>query len=410
MDTDRQNRKIQSLVPLFLSVVLSLLAFVVVQTPNAVAQETCEVYPGYTMTCPSGYFCGTVSGQKRCLPPSYITPTVVQSTPTPVPTTPTSGTTVQGSTWYSDGSTSKSGPSGTSVSAYATGAIPNTSYKLVTGTNGCKTDLIAVNNNIRYANSSGLISTTAGLVNRGVGTYDLCFADTSSATPATTTSVLSFAVTDTGTPPVTTITPTPPATQGPTVPSCNKSQGDANCDSAINLADFEQWRREFRRELTSTLADFNSDNKVDLIDFEIWRRGFFATGALAIAATATTTPAPVPSFDTSKCTFTTSGDGQITNGTEGADVICVSGTRMVVYGKGGNDTIYSTGQNVYIDAGAGDDSIIIGPGGVNSAIYGMDGNDSIDTKSSSGNNAVDAGAGTDTCYTKAGDSVVNCEQ
>src|SRR5437868_986025 len=109
MDTDRQNRKIRSLVTLFLSVILSLLAFVVVQTPNIKAAETCEIYPGYTMTCPQGYFCGTVSGQKRCLPPSYITPTVAavptsapNPTAAPVPTSSSTTTTIGATGTYTD--------------------------------------------------------------------------------------------------------------------------------------------------------------------------------------------------------------------------------------------------------------------------------------------------------------------
>src|SRR3989344_4500965 len=55
-----------------------------------------------------------------------------------------------------------------------------------------------------------------------------------------------------------------------------KSQGDANCDGAITLADFEVWRREFLVELNTTNANFNNDSRVTISDFEIWRRSYTA--------------------------------------------------------------------------------------------------------------------------------------
>jgi hypothetical protein len=62
----------------------------------------------------------------------------------------------------------------------------------------------------------------------------------------------------------------------PTGSTCAlKSEGDANCDGKINLADFEAWRSEFYNGTGST-ADFNADSHVTLADFEIWRTGFYA--------------------------------------------------------------------------------------------------------------------------------------
>lgn len=82
----------------------------------------------------------------------------------------------------------------------------------------------------------------------------------------------------------------------PTISPCPlKSQGDANCDSAINLSDFFLWRSEFLRIITDhpitactisysnfdtgcvllpLKSDFNNDGKIDLKDFFIWRKGF----------------------------------------------------------------------------------------------------------------------------------------
>lgn len=61
----------------------------------------------------------------------------------------------------------------------------------------------------------------------------------------------------------------------PTPPSCQKSQGDANCIGGIDLVDFEIWRKEFAGELKTKTADFNNDTKVSLADFEVWRSSFY---------------------------------------------------------------------------------------------------------------------------------------
>ncbi len=80
--------------------------------------------------------------------------------------------------------------------------------------------------------------------------------------------------------------------------------GDANCDDAVNMTDFEVFRKEFVGTLTTITADFNGDTKVNTIDFELWRRGFFSpiptiTPQLSPAPTSTLTPTirktPTPS-------------------------------------------------------------------------------------------------------------------
>jgi hypothetical protein len=57
-----------------------------------------------------------------------------------------------------------------------------------------------------------------------------------------------------------------------------KNKGNANCDSKIDLLDFEYWRSEAfdKGGMTGKVAndwtaDFNCDSKVDLLDFETWR-------------------------------------------------------------------------------------------------------------------------------------------
>ena len=96
-----------------------------------------------------------------------------------------------GSTWYADGTQHKSGPPGTTVRVYATGAFENLAYTLVLGDDGadpghsahaCMRTLQVLNPNTRFADSSGFISTTVGTITYTVrGTYQVCFKDNSPA-------------------------------------------------------------------------------------------------------------------------------------------------------------------------------------------------------------------------------------
>ena len=87
---------------------------------------------------------------------------------------------ITGFTWYSDGSSSKSGPSGTIITAYGTGLFTNRAYKLVTAPvqadpdRVCLVDVVYVNNAVRLSNSSGLVANTSGRVNRAPGNYHVC--------------------------------------------------------------------------------------------------------------------------------------------------------------------------------------------------------------------------------------------
>lgn len=97
-----------------------------------------------------------------------------------------------GSTWYADGTQQKSGPAGTSISAYATGAFTNLAYTLVLGdqgsqpghaTHACMNTVQVLNPTARFANSRGFIGTTVGSVAAGItpSVYQLCFKDNSVA-------------------------------------------------------------------------------------------------------------------------------------------------------------------------------------------------------------------------------------
>jgi len=108
-----------------------------------------------------------------------------------------------GGTWYADGSTSKSGPAGTVVRVFASGAFPDLAYTLVLGDAGptpghgdhaCMRTVDVLNPTPRFATTTGFISTTVGTVHLSTtGTYQLCFKDNSLAN-TTGTSGASFTV------------------------------------------------------------------------------------------------------------------------------------------------------------------------------------------------------------------------
>jgi hypothetical protein len=88
-----------------------------------------------------------------------------------------------GFTWYSDGTFSKSGPTGSRISAYATGAVPGQEFRLVIantvtpghGGHACMDNATEINPNSRFASPSGFIGLTSGTVNKGPGEWQICF-------------------------------------------------------------------------------------------------------------------------------------------------------------------------------------------------------------------------------------------
>ena len=96
-------------------------------------------------------------------------------------------TVVAGSTWYSDGTKAKSGPVGTIIRDYATGAVQCVPYNLLLGGAGntghdahaCMVTFDTLNPNNVFAGPSGIIGTVQGVVHNGTapGTYQLCFKD-----------------------------------------------------------------------------------------------------------------------------------------------------------------------------------------------------------------------------------------
>jgi hypothetical protein len=98
-------------------------------------------------------------------------------------------TVAAGSTWYSDGSRTKSGQPGTQITARATGAFTGVPYHLVLGDMGtepghndhaCMRTLDILNPAVVFAGPSGLIGNVRGTVHLTTpGTFQLCFKDSS---------------------------------------------------------------------------------------------------------------------------------------------------------------------------------------------------------------------------------------
>jgi hypothetical protein len=104
--------------------------------------------------------------------------------------TPASANTAAGSTWYSDGTRSKTVQPGTTIKVYATHAIQGIPYRLVFtyphpdpahATHPCMGPIAqVVNPTIVYAGFNGIIGMVRGVVTHDVpGWYTLCFADAS---------------------------------------------------------------------------------------------------------------------------------------------------------------------------------------------------------------------------------------
>ena len=94
-------------------------------------------------------------------------------------TVPTPSVPVAGAAFYIDGTSDRSGPSGAAVSVFATGAEPGFSYRLVsgrgTGQRPCSTDVMPLNDTLRFANAEGVIGRTGGTPNRPPGQWQICF-------------------------------------------------------------------------------------------------------------------------------------------------------------------------------------------------------------------------------------------
>lgn len=98
------------------------------------------------------------------------------------------------------------------------------------------------------------------------------------------------------------------------------------------------------------------------------------------------------------------GDRTTTNGTAGNDLI-YAGSSNVVNGNGGDDCIVLEGSRNVVDAGDGNDVVVSKVG--SDQVAGSTGNDVL---VGANRDALDGGAGTDTCSGDRTVSLVNCEQ
>ncbi len=107
----------------------------------------------------------------------YWTLDVTAGEPTPPPPNPV----LAGAAFYSDGTSTRTGPSGARVSVFATTAEPGFSYTLVSGRTAagtpgpCSADVVPINATVRLANAQGVIPQTAGTLSRPAGQWQICF-------------------------------------------------------------------------------------------------------------------------------------------------------------------------------------------------------------------------------------------
>jgi len=84
-----------------------------------------------------------------------------------------------GATFLADGTSARSGPPAR-IALFATGAEPGFAYQLVSGRDGgrndpCSTDVVPLSGAVKYANASGVIGSTAGVLERPPGPWQVCF-------------------------------------------------------------------------------------------------------------------------------------------------------------------------------------------------------------------------------------------
>ncbi len=105
-----------------------------------------------------------------------------------------------GQTWFSDGTFSKSGPTGSRITVYGFNARPNETFQLVIGNtvshpnmgHYCMDNADVLNPTLRFSSSTGYIPLTSGSVTKGPGEWQICFRETDlgSATGAAIFTVL----------------------------------------------------------------------------------------------------------------------------------------------------------------------------------------------------------------------------
>lgn len=69
-------------------------------------------------------------------------------------------------------------------------------------------------------------------------------------------------------------TPAPTVTSGPAATSTPVPPGLCVYPNTRTLACYELWRREFRNEAATKLADYSGDGSISLSDYELWRRTY----------------------------------------------------------------------------------------------------------------------------------------
>lgn len=136
--------------------------------------------------------------------------------------------------------------------------------------NPCGTDVTSIIPSFHFGNMAKYMDNNY----RG----DICSVGNPTATP-TQTVVPTATPTRTPTsvpsaPPTATPLVTQTATTTPGSTCTLHIKGDADCNGAINLADFEIFRKEYVGQLSTKQSDFDNNGLVTITDFEIFRKGY----------------------------------------------------------------------------------------------------------------------------------------
>ncbi len=149
---------------------------------------------------------------------------------------------IAGTTWYSDGTTSKSVTPGASITARASN-VPSSvnGYQLVSGTSGgninapCSQNTTILNSAQVFSGSTGIIGNVGATVNLAVGDWHVCFKEVAPGVNTTTPLVLT--VTSSGAP-SSTPTPIPVVLPTPIPTTISDTIGTGNC-ATVNVSSGE---------------------------------------------------------------------------------------------------------------------------------------------------------------------------
>lgn len=148
-----------------------------------------------------------------------------------------------------------------------------------------------------------------------------------------------------------------------------QSKGDANCDGVFDISDFEIFRKEFMRELSTSDADADADGQITVTDFEIWRKSYVNPPTSTPPTSPPTSPPTAPPTNTPATSTATPTSNPSVTIPPGGNVVATVETAAVPHSGDAADD-----PAIWVNPSNPADSIVIGTdkqGGL--AVYDLTG-------------------------------------